>query len=150
MADEQKIIIELDALEQVFTELELSHPHTSDTPDIAFLCRLSGKILRPANDVELQVFETNPDLYPFPKVEVDTLDRYELILNFVDTLEDGGLRITLDRILSGRGAMRRFKEFLHLNGNENLRNQWIDFERQHRQLQIVNWLSSIEIEFDWK
>lgn len=140
--------IDMDEMEQVFQELELSHPTSSDTPVVAFLDITTGKIIRPSSDEELDRFLALDHLITFPEATSSSLDEFERVLNFVDTIEDGGIRITLDRLLRGRGAMKRFQGFLQTAEGSAIRESWASHEAERRRLEIRNWLDENDIEFD--
>lgn len=139
--------IDIDEMEQVFQELELSHPSSSDTPLVAFLDITTGKIVRPDSDEELDRSIAQDHFISFPKANSSSLDEFERILNFVDTIEDGGIRITLDRLLQGRGALKRFHRFLQTSEGEVIREKWALHETERRRLEIRNWLDANDIEF---
>ncbi|MEM9017995.1 MAG: hypothetical protein AAGC68_13355 [Verrucomicrobiota bacterium] len=142
----RKLPVDLEELDEVFSELELSHPATADTPTVAFLDLSSGSVVRPESDRELEAWQGSFRYVNFPKAELNGLERYERVLDFVDTIDDGGLRISLDRLLRGRGALRRFREFLHSPEGETLYAQWRDFETMSRRDRIRDWLDEMEIE----
>lgn len=143
-----ELTIDIDEMEQVFQELELSHPSSSDTPLVAFLDITTGSVVRPASDEELDRFQTLDHLITFPQAGPSPLDEFERILNFIDTIEDGGIRITLDRLLQGRGALKRFRSFLQTSEGEVIREEWGLHEMERRRLEIRNWLDANGIEFD--
>lgn len=132
-------------IEQIFMDLELSNPETSDAPDIAFFDHRTGSIVRPQDDQELIDCEGNPNLHAFPRAGRDSIDRFEHMLNFADTIEDGGLRITFDQLLRGRGAMRRFRQFLHRPENVQTLQDWNAFMSQQRRIEIRDWFDSLDI-----
>ncbi len=134
---------QFEAIADVFEQLELAHPDSSDTPWIAFLDTDTGQVTHPQTEAALNLCQDSPTHIPFPKFEETTLDRYERILNFIDTLEDGAQRIALDRLVRGRGAMRRFKEYLHKPEGEPLRPLWEAAERHHREDLVRDWLSGL-------
>ncbi len=137
--------VDIESVEEIFRRLEQSHPDLSDTPDVAFLDRISGAVVRPATDADLERYRLEDRFLSFPREE-SGLDRYEAVLDFIDSREDGGVRILLGRTTRGRGALRRFRDLL--NRDERLWREWQEFATKRRRERMADWLESAGFEVD--
>jgi Uncharacterised protein family (UPF0158) len=80
-------------------------------------------------------------------VEIPTIessDAYRDMENFIETVEDAGLRDRLWRAIDGRGAFRRFKEVLSEDPAEC--DRWYAFKSARERDRALDWLESEGIE----
>jgi hypothetical protein len=74
----------------------------------------------------------------------DAGDEHRLMQRFVSTVEDDGLRVALEQTLSGKGALRSFREVLQRH--PDLSAQWEQHRRDQLVQEAIAWLAQIGIE----
>ena len=67
-----------------------------------------------------------------------SLEGYDDMEDFIDTVRDPRLRELLERATGGRGAFRNFKDVLLDYPTE--RERWFQFKRERLQSRILEWL----------
>lgn len=84
-----------------------------------------------------------PDEFGWPK-----LDGYQVMVDFVDEVENQSMKSRLEKALQGnRGVFRRFKDVVH--GDIETLHHWRWFETCRERKDIENWLKRNDIEPQW-
>jgi hypothetical protein len=75
--------------------------------------------------------------------EKPTYESYNMMVDFVEKVEDELLREKLNIALDGKGAFRRFKRVL--SGYPDYEKKWFTFKDKKIEEEIIEWLASIGI-----
>jgi len=96
-------------------------------------------------DVKLaqNILFKNPDRY-ICIPERPSYEGYNLMVEFVEKVEDELLREKLSIALDGKGAFRRFKNVIA--DYPDYREKWFKFRDERLNKEVIEWLNSIEIE----
>lgn len=118
-----------------------------------YLDTQTGEVLMISSDMTeddemREAIEENAD-ERFQRIpEMEPHESYEIMEDFVATVEDGGLRLRLSDAIAGKGAFRRFKNVLLDVPTE--RERWFAFEADRQRQGAIDWLCSIHIISTWK
>jgi len=78
----------------------------------------------------------------------ETRENYRLMEHFIGSLGDSPLREKLETAIAGKGAFSRFKNTLLMA--PEVRQQWFDYEQQHKREWAREWLETMNIETTWQ
>ena len=118
-----------------------------------FLDRFTGEILmRWDDDPEVDKIEARLAEGPDDRYEaiepVPSHERFEVMVDFAESLPDSAMKERLFRALQQRRPFRGFKDVLH--EDEMLRQRWFDFERAAATAVAERWLASLGLEPEWE
>lgn len=118
----------------------------------SFLDRTTGEILmRWEDDPEVDKIEAclaaGPEGRYEPIERVPSHERFEVMVQFAESLPDSAMKERLFRALQQRKPFRGFKDALL--DDEAVRQQWFAFERVAETQTAERWLASLRIEFEW-
>lgn len=74
-------------------------------------------------------------------------ERFEVMVNFTESLPDSALKERLFRALGQRKPFRGFKDALF--DDETVRQRWFDFEREAAAREAGRRLAATGIDFEW-
>jgi hypothetical protein len=130
----------------------------------AFLNRKTGELIT-LSEEELSAAEENDDIVEYPEWQQEMiikaqevlssddylplpskfdLHEYQIMENFCYSVVDDRIRGRLLDKIRGRGAFRRFKDAIHLNGIED---EWFRFRQEELEKIAMDWLEANHIDY---
>jgi len=119
----------------------------------SFLDRTTGEILVCwDDDPEVEEIEARLAAGPEDRYEaiepVLSRERFEVMVDFAESLPDSSIKDRLGRALQQRKPFRGFKDALF--DDEAIRQRWFAFERAAEIQAAERWLALLGIEFEWE
>lgn len=72
------------------------------------------------------------------------INEYQMMENFIETIEDDNIKDTLNRLIQGKGAFRRFKDYCF---DVNIIQNWYDYKEQIYKEIAINWCRKNSIQY---
>ncbi len=73
------------------------------------------------------------------------INEYQMIVDFIETINDIEIKNNLQRLIQGKGAFRRFKNYCI---EKNIIQNWYDFRRNKLYEIATEWCKKNDLEFD--
>jgi len=142
----KRLRLDILALESAF-ESSAGQPAWLDDERIsAFLDRETGEVVFPEPAEE--DFDVDDERWIEIPTDAGGLS-YQDLEEFVASLDDTSRQTDLGKVIHGRGAFRRFKDYMYNSGDIELRHAWRWFETRKLRERIVAWLAQAGIEAEW-
>ncbi len=72
------------------------------------------------------------------------INEYQMMVDFIETIENKEIKDNLQRLIQGKGAFRRFKDYcLEIN----IIQDWYDFKEQKYKEIAINWCKQNELKY---
>ena len=72
------------------------------------------------------------------------IHEYQIMVEFIDTIEDLEINNNLQRLIQGRGAFRRFKDYC---AEMNMIQDWYDFRNKKYKQIAIEWCEQNKLEY---
>ena len=72
------------------------------------------------------------------------INEYQIMADFIDTINHLEIKNNLQRLIQGKGAFRRFKDYCF---ETNIIQDWYDFKEQKYKEIAINWCKQNELEY---
>lgn len=72
------------------------------------------------------------------------INEYQIMVGFIDTIDNEKLKTELKRLIQGKGAFRRFKDYCF---ESNIIQEWYKFKKQKYKEIVIEWCKKNELEY---
>ncbi|MCI9246802.1 MAG: hypothetical protein HFJ30_06765 [Clostridia bacterium] len=72
------------------------------------------------------------------------INEYQIMVDFIDTINNFEVKNNLQRLIQGKGAFRRFKDYCF---QTNIIQAWYDFKEQKYKEIAINWCKQNELRY---
>lgn len=72
------------------------------------------------------------------------INEYQIMVDFIDTINNLEIKNNLQRLIQGKGAFRRFKDYCF---ETNIIQNWYDFKEQKYKEIAINWCKQNELKY---
>lgn len=73
------------------------------------------------------------------------INEYQMIVDFIDTIKEENIKDTLNRLIQGKGAFRRFKDYCI---DVNIIQNWYGYREQRYKDIAINWCKENNIQYE--
>ena len=72
------------------------------------------------------------------------MNEYQIMVGFIDTIDNEKLKTELQRLIQGKGAFRRFKDYCF---ESNIIQDWYNYKEQKYKEIAIEWCKQNELEY---
>lgn len=72
------------------------------------------------------------------------MNEYQIIVDFIDTIDNEKLKTELQRLIQGKGAFRKFKDYCF---ESNIIQDWYKYKEQRYKEIAIEWCKQNELEY---
>ena len=72
------------------------------------------------------------------------INEYQIMVDFIDTIDNEKLKTELQRLIQGKGAFRRFKDYCF---ESNIIQDWYNYKEQKYKEIAIEWSKKNELEY---
>lgn len=72
------------------------------------------------------------------------INEYQIMVDFIDTIDNEKLKTELQRLIQGKGAFRRFKDYCF---ESNIIQDWYNYKEQKYKEIAIEWCKKNELEY---
>lgn len=73
------------------------------------------------------------------------INEYQIMVDFIETIDNLEIKNNLQRLIQGKGAFRRFKDYCI---NVNIIQNWYDYREQRYKDIAINWCKGNNIQYE--
>ena len=75
------------------------------------------------------------------------INEYQIMVDFIETIENPEINSNLQRLIQGKGAFRRFKDYC---ASMNIIQEWYEYRDKRYKEIAIDWCRKNELEYMWK
>ena len=72
------------------------------------------------------------------------INEYQIMVDFIETIDNLEIKSNLERLIQGKGAFRRFKDYCF---ESNIIQDWYNFKKQKYKEIAINWCEQNELKY---
>ena len=72
------------------------------------------------------------------------INEYQIMVNFIETIDNLEIKSNLQRLIQGKGAFRRFKDYCF---ESNIIQDWYDYKEEKYKEIAIDWCRQNELEY---